>query len=217
MTIRDDFLRPPRSGAEWIADSLRVIGVIAVGVAAILLAPTDVGITALALPALMLPRMLGLRAWFDLAACVLVLAAAWSNVFDLYRSIPGWDLLLHFACTGVLATIAAVLLTRARIAPITRGHGVTAQTPLVLLPVIALALSAVWEMIEWLGLTYLSDEIFVTYQDTIGDMVFGGLGGLVAGIALVVAPVERASSTGEHRAESVGRSARTATPGTSRE
>ena len=26
-------------------------------------------------------------------------------------------------------------------------------------------------MIEWLGWAYLSDEIFVTYQDTIGDMI----------------------------------------------
>ncbi|MCP1429857.1 hypothetical protein J3D45_002355 [Microbacterium foliorum] len=193
MTLRDDFLRPPRTAAEWAADALRVIGVVAVGVAAIVLAPTDVGITALALPALMLPRMLGLRGWFDLTTCVLVLAAAWSNVFDLYRSVPGWDLLLHFACTGVLAVIAAVVLTRARIAPITRGDAVSARTPLVLLPLTALALSAVWEMVEWLGLTYLSDEIFVTYQDTIGDMVFGGLGGLVAGLALVFAPVERAA------------------------
>lgn len=203
MTIKDDFLRPPRTPAEWAADAVRVIGVIAVAVAAITLTVTDVGITALALPALMLPRMLGLRAWFDVAACVLVLAAAWSNVFDLYRSIPGWDLLLHFACTGVLAVIASVLLTRARIVPITRGHSVTARTPLVLLPLIALALSAVWEMIEWLGLTYLSDEIYVTYQDTIGDMVFGGLGGLAAGIALVVAPVERAAGIVEHSAGTV--------------
>lgn len=210
MTIKDDFLRPPRTAAEWAADAVRVIGVVAVAIAAITLSPTDVGITALALPALMLPRMLGLRAWFDMTACVLVLAAAWSNVFDLYRSIPGWDLLLHFACTGVLAVIASVLLTRARIAPITRGDSLTARTPLVLLPLVALALSAVWEMIEWLGLTYLSDEIYVTYQDTIGDMVFGGLGGLAAGIALVVAPVERASRMAD-------RAARAVAPGTARE
>lgn len=62
---------------------------------------------------------------------------------------------------------------------------------MVLLPTIALALSAAWEMIEWLGLAYLSDDIFVTYQVTIGDMTFGGLGGLAAGALLAVARVER--------------------------
>lgn len=194
--MKADFLRPPRTVAEWAADALRVLGLLGVVAAAVWLDPTDAGIAALATPALMLPRMLGMRGDFDAAACAIVLTAAWSNVFDLYTSVAGWDLLLHFLCTGMLAIVGALVLTRTGVAQITTGDRVTARTPVVLLPLIALALSAVWEMVEWLGRAYLSDDIFVTYQDTIGDMVFGGLGGLLAGLLLSRMPVERTRSRG---------------------
>jgi hypothetical protein len=194
--VKDDFLRPAATLGDWLADGLRLIGVLALIAAAIWLKPTDVGIAALALPALMLPRMLGLAAWFDVTACATVLVAAWSNVFDLYRTVTGWDLVLHFLCTGVLAVIAAVILTRTGIVPLAAavdgsGPSLRRRTPVVLVPLVALAISAVWEMIEWLGWRYLSDDIFVTYQDTIGDMVLGGLGGIAAGILLAFVPVGR--------------------------
>lgn len=189
--MKEDFLRPPRTAAEWAADGLRVVGVLAVIAAAVWLKPTDAGIAALALPALMLPRMLGLRPWFDVVTCVVVLVAAWSNVLDLYRTITGWDLLLHGVCTGVLAIVLAVVIERTGVAALTRDDGVRPRTPLVMLPLLALAISAVWEMIEWVGWAFLSDDIFVTYQDTIGDMVLGGVGGVLAGALLAWTRVER--------------------------
>jgi hypothetical protein len=194
--VKDDFLRPAATLGDWLADGLRLIGVLGLIAAAIWLKPTDAGIAALALPALMLPRMLGLAAWFDVTACATVLVAAWSNVFDLYRTVTGWDLVLHFLCTGVLAIIAAVILTRTGVVTLARAvdgsePSLRRRTPVVLVPLVALAISAVWEMIEWLGWRYLSDDIFVTYQDTIGDMVLGGLGGIAAGILLAFVPVGR--------------------------
>lgn len=194
--MKDDFLRPPATPGDWLADVLRLIGVLGTIAAAIWLKPTDAGIAALALPALMLPRMLGLAAWFDVTACAAVLVAAWSNVFDLYRTVAGWDLVLHFLCTGVLAVIAAVILTRTGVVALVAavdesGPSLRRRTPVTLVPLIALAISAVWEMIEWLGWRYLSDDIFVTYQDTIGDLVLGGLGGIAAGILLALVPVAR--------------------------
>lgn len=110
--MKDDFLRPPRSIAEWTADALRAVGILGVVAAAVWLVPTDIGILALALPALMLPRMLGLRPWFDVVACATMLVAAWSNVLELYTSIRHWDLLLHFACTAALSIVGAVTLSR---------------------------------------------------------------------------------------------------------
>ncbi|MFJ2541819.1 hypothetical protein [Microbacterium sp. NPDC087589] len=192
--MKEDFLRPPRSLEEWSADALRALGVIGVGVALIWFVPTDAGIAALALPALMLPRILGLRGSFDLAVCATVLVAAWSNVFDLYRTVAGWDLLLHLVCTGVLTIITALILTRTDVVAMTRDRGARPRTPLVLAPLLALALSAMWEMVEWLGWAFLSDDIFVTYQDTIGDMVFGGLGGVAAGVVLATASLNRPHS-----------------------
>lgn len=198
--MKEHFLRPPRTPADWAADALRVVGVLAVVAAAVWWGPTDAGIAALALPALVLPRMLGVRGWFDVLVCVTVLAAAWSNVFDLYTSVTGWDLLLHFVCTGVLAIVAALGVSRAGVVEMTPGPGVPRRRALMLVPTIALAISALWEMVEWIGWSYLSDEIFVTYQDTIGDMVFGGLGGVAAGALLATVPVLRP----EHTATSAG-------------
>ncbi len=173
---------------------MRVLGVLGVVVAAVWFDPTDVGIAALALPALAVPRVLGLRAWFDVTLGITVLAAAWSNVLGLYETIAGWDLLLHFACTGALAIAVAVILTRTGVAAISPAE--PARVPLVLLPLIALAISAVWEMIEWLGWAFVSDEIFVAYEDTIGDMAFGGLGGIVAGVILSRVTVDRSDVRG---------------------
>lgn len=195
--MKEDFLRPPHTFTEWSADALRALGVVGVAVALIWLAPTDAGIAALALPALMLPRVLGVRGWLDIAVCATVLVAAWSNVLDLYRTIPGWDLVVHLVCTGVLTIIAALILTRAEVVTMTRDSGGRPRTALVLAPLVALALSAMWEMVEWLGWAYLSDEIFVTYHDTIGDMVFGGLGGVAAGVILATSSLRRPRSTGD--------------------
>ncbi|MEV7632238.1 hypothetical protein AB0N64_07510 [Microbacterium sp. NPDC089318] len=201
--MKEDFLRPPHTTAEWAADALRLAGVLGVILATVWLQVTDAGIAALALPALMLPRMLGMRAWFDVLACVVVLAATWSNVFELYEAIHYWDLLMHLAGTGVLAVIGAVILDRCRIAAVP-GHGAPARAALVLLPLIALALSAVWEMIEWFGAEFISDAIHVGYRDTIGDMVFGGLGGLAAGVLVTRTPVERRTHE-DHLAEPLSR------------
>ena len=39
-----------------------------------------------------------------------------------------------------------------------------------------------WEFVEWVGYRFITDAIFVTYDDTIGDMMAGGFGALVAGV-----------------------------------
>lgn len=188
----EDFLRPPRGAGELIADAVRVLAVVGVGIAAIWWRPTDAGILALALPAVIAPRFLAVRPGFDIAFGTTVLIAAWSNVLDLYRTVPGWDLAVHFACTGLVAAMTLVAFGRWRIvAPV---GDLPRRAGLVLTPVIALAASAVWEMIEWLGFEFVSDEIFVTYTDTIGDMAAGGLGGLVAGCILAYVRVEREPS-----------------------
>lgn len=77
--MKEDFLRRPRTVAEYGADAIRAIGVLSVLVAAIWSTPTDAGILALATPALMLPRALGMRGGVDLAIGVTVLVAAASN------------------------------------------------------------------------------------------------------------------------------------------
>jgi hypothetical protein len=182
--LAEDFLRPPRRADELVADALRLVGIVSVPAAAIWWQPTDAGVLALALPALMVPRMLAVRPGADIFYGVTVLVAAWSNVLGLYRSIAWWDLLIHFVCTGVLAAAAYLALARARIVPVPDRTGFTGRGAVVLTTIIGLALCAVWEMIEWAGWRFISDAIYVGYQDTIGDMVVGGVGAVVAGVVV---------------------------------
>ncbi|MCR2812682.1 DUF2238 domain-containing protein [Microbacterium sp. zg.Y1090] len=189
--MKENFLRRPSGPLELLADALRVIGVLSVIAVSIWSTATDAGILALALPALMVPRVIGARASFDIISSFTVLVAAWSNVIDLYRTVDNWDLILHFACTAVLAALAYLILVRARVVADPSAAGSLARTPLVLVPALGLAASAVWEMIEWVGYAFITDEIFVTYQDTIGDMAVGGLGAAVAGAVVARVPLDR--------------------------
>ncbi len=189
--MKENFLRAPHGAAEYLADALRVVGVLGVVVAAIWSTPTDAGILALALPALMVPRVLGMRAWADILLGVTVLVAAGSNVFDLYRTVVGWDLVVHFVCTGVIAATGYLVLARCLVVPGQGAADFRKRTAIVVCTALGLAVSAIWEMIEWAGRTFITAEIFVTYQDTIGDMAVGGLGAFAAGIGVAFLRLER--------------------------
>lgn len=189
--MKENFLRRPHGLPEFTADALRVIGILSVVVAAIWSTPTDAGILAIALPVLMVPRILGMRAGIDITVGITVLVAAASNVFDLYRTIVGWDLVVHFVCTGVIAATGYLVLARCGVVPAQGATGFRRRTAIVVSTILGLAVSAVWEMIEWAGRTFVTAEIFVTYQDTIGDMAVGGLGALLAGVLVALVRLER--------------------------
>lgn len=170
--------RPPRGATDWLADAVRAVAIVVVIVSLFALPFTDVAVLSMSLPAVMLSRMIGLRSGLDLVTCVTVFVAAGSNVIDLYRAWTGWDLVVHLVCTGVLAAVALVLLDDARVIEPTRRR----RSPIIVATMAGLALSAVWEMVEWFGYRFITDAIFVTYDDTIGDMIAGGAGALIAGV-----------------------------------
>lgn len=176
--LYENLRRPPRTVTDWLADIVRAAAIITVIVSAFTLPGTDTAVLSMALPAVMLSRMIGLRSGLDLVTCVTVFVAAGSNVLELYRAWTGWDLVVHLACTGVLAAVAVILLQDAGVVPATGRR----RTPIVLATVAGLALSAVWEMVEWFGYRFITDAIFVTYDDTIGDMMAGGVGALIVGV-----------------------------------
>ena len=170
--------RPPRSVTDWMTDVVRALAIVLVIVSLFTLPFTDFAVLSMSLPAVMLSRMIGLRSGLDLVTCVTVFVAAGSNVLELYRAWTGWDLVVHLACTGLLAAVALVLLDDAGVVAPTGRR----RTPIVVATLAGLALSAVWEMIEWFGYRFITDAIFVTYDDTIGDMIAGGAGALIAGV-----------------------------------
>lgn len=180
----DDFLRPAEGGAQIAADALRIFGVLSVAVALLFHGVTDAAIVAFALPGLMVPRFLGMKAWADIAVSVTLLVAAWSNVYDLYTSIWWWDIVVHFVLAGELALVAYLFLARFAIVPQPTAQGFTTAGAVLLTAVLGLALGALWEMVEWFGYVVITDDIHVTYHDTIGDMAAGGLGALCSGWVL---------------------------------
>lgn len=192
----ENFLRAAVGPVELGADILRVFGTLSVVLAAIFFDLTDAAIVAFALPGLYFPRFVGMRAWADLLFAGTVLIAAWSNVFDLYSRISWWDLVVHFVCTGVVAAGAYLVLANLQMVPPLRGGRSSRTSGVILTLTIGLALSAVWEMVEWLGRAYISDEIYTAYGDTIGDMALGGLGSLTAGFAIAFLPLLRTDQPG---------------------
>ncbi len=200
----ENFLRPPQGFSDWAAESLRLAALLSVLLAAVFLQWTDAAILALALPGVVAPRFLGLRLWADVLFSCTVLAAAASNVFELYTRISWWDVVVHFACTGIVAAGCYVLLAALKIVPDPRSCEFTPRIGLVLTTVIGLALCALWEIAEWLGYLYISDEIYIAYVDTIVDMIFGGLGSLAVGFAVAYLPLYRTTAAHPSLAHSPG-------------
>ncbi|GAA1636165.1 hypothetical protein [Microbacterium flavum] len=195
--MKHNFLRRPRGAADLVADGVRVAGILSVLFAAVWLQPTDAGILAFALPALMVPRFLGLRAGVDIVTGIVILLAAWSNVVDLYALWPAWDIPMHMLGTAVLTVAGYVALARLDAVPdprrADRGWRTAIGTILVA-TAIGLALSTLWEMVEWAGWRFISDAIHVDYEDTIGDLAAGGLGAAAAGVLLGRVPLVRSDA-----------------------
>jgi hypothetical protein len=174
------FLRPPETGWEMAADVVRIAALVSVPVAAVGWGATQLGIFLLALLGVVVPRALGVRAALDLATCLFCVVATWSNVFDLYTTVIGWDKLIHFGLTGVLTALALVIAQRVGFLPSVGGQRLGY---VIVATVVGLGLGALWEILEWAGHTFISPGIFVGYVDTIGDLGADGFGGLLTGLA----------------------------------
>ncbi|GGE93752.1 hypothetical protein [Mycetocola zhadangensis] len=176
-----NFLRPATSFGERFADLIRILGLGSLVVVAIGWGFVEMAVFSLALLGVVAPRFLGARALLDAASGIVVLVAAWSAVLDLYNSIPWWDIVVHFALNGLVAALAWVLCLRLGVSLAGMSERRSYALTIVLTTALGLATGALWEMGEWLGHTYIDDTIYVAYNDTIGDLVAGGLGSILAG------------------------------------
>lgn len=196
----DALLRRPSSSGEFFADSARLACFFSLVGVVLWYGPVDVAVFLLVLMGALVSRCLELSRVFDGVYCLILLAAAWSSVLDLYARIGWWDLPVHFAATGVIAVVAFYLLVRAGAVahpgaarPVAARPGRPAPSSAVLraaVPVLVLSLglavSVLWELGEWVGHTFVDENINVGYQDTLGDLAAGGLGALLAGFLLLV-------------------------------
>ncbi len=177
-------LRAPEGPAEVIADVLRLLAVLSIVVAAIGWGPLS-GLSFLAVVAVMLiPRVLHVRASFDIAFGLAILFSTWSSVLGIYLTTRWWDLPMHFLTNGLCAALLFVVLVRLGVLadPSTLPHPTLSAT--VVTTALGLSLGVIWELFEWFGHTFIDGEIFVGYEDSLGDLFVGGLGSLAAGLSM---------------------------------
>ena len=178
--VIENFRRAPSGPAEWLADAVRVLGAVSVAVAGIGWGAVAFWVTALALLGVCASRFLALRPGLDIALGITLLVAAWSSTLGLYTSVAGWDLVVHFLATGLIAAALFVVAERFSVVPVGGAPGATA----VLTAAFGVTAAVVWEVAEWAGHNFVDPTIYVAYNDTIGDLVAGTVGSIVAGCSM---------------------------------
>jgi hypothetical protein len=96
------------------------------------------------------------------------------NVFDLYDAITWWDDLNHFVNWALLSLAIGQLVLRFALPPI--------ETFVIVVGFGAFS-AIVWELGEYVAFIRNSDELDTAYTDTLGDMMLGLTGSIVAALA----------------------------------
>lgn len=177
-------LRRPSGIAETAADVLRALAVVGIIVASVGWGPLSGVSLAVVAVGMLVPRLLGLRASVDIAFGIVVLVAVWSSVLDIYITTRWWDLPVHFVTNGLCAALLYIVLVQLRIVADPDTLPRPMLSTVVVTTALGLGLGVLWEVFEWIGHTFINQAIFVGYTDSIGDLVWGGAGALVAGCCM---------------------------------
>lgn len=177
-------LRTPDGPAEVVADVVRVLAAISIIVAGVGWGPLSAVSFVSATAVMLAPRLLGLRPSFDIAFGVAVFVSTWSSVLGIYLTTRWWDLPMHFLTNGLFAALVYILLVRLQVVADHRSLPSPTLSAVVVNTTIGLSLGVLWEFFEWFGHTFIDGEIYVGYVDSLGDLLWGGLGSLLAGFAM---------------------------------
>lgn len=173
-------------GPAWARAAVRGAGAVAVLslVGGVRWGAVGLALMALVLLGVTLARVLRLPGGLQLLLDVTLVVAAWAALLQLYQRWWWLDMVVHMVATGLLAVLAMIGLLRAgTFAAEPAGRGELLGLAAVTLAV-GLALAVAWELGEWAGHTYLDPAIYVSYEDTIGDLAAGGAGSAAAGVWL---------------------------------
>jgi len=98
------------------------------------------------------------------------------NTLDLYDTLLWWDDANHLVNWFLMCGGVGVLLLRSRIAPPwSLGLAVAGLGAL---------LAIGWELAEWFFFIRLGTELGTAYEDTLGDLALGTVGGVLAGLVV---------------------------------
>lgn len=117
------------------------------------------------------------------AFAALLLLATWASVEHWYRQINNFDLLVHFLTPGSLAAVAYFVLAHAHLMPaVGRSAGqLMTGAPVLWVAVVGVTAAVLWEFYEWVMEQVAPAGMRVGYTDTIGDLLAGLAGSIVAG------------------------------------
>jgi diacylglycerol kinase family enzyme len=133
------------------------------------------------------PRVLDVQRPFDLFFQIGINLAIWGNVFGLFDLIYGYDKVVHFMLPCGSAMLLYVALARLRIVPdLAEDAGLHDRAAMVLVTLaFGLTVGGLFEMWEWFSNTALGTHMFVSYGDSIGDLIDDALGALIGGVFLL--------------------------------
>lgn len=177
-------LRAPAGPAEIAADGIRTLALLSIVIAGIGWGMLSAISFAFATVVMFVPRLLRLRPGFDIAFGIVVLASTWSSVLGIYLTTRWWDLPMHFATNGLSAALLYILLVRVEVVADHRTLPHPVLSAAVVTTAIGVTLGVLWEFFEWFAHTFIDEQIFVGYVDSLGDVLWGGLGSLLAGFGV---------------------------------
>jgi hypothetical protein len=112
------------------------------------------------------------------------------NTFDLYDSIDWWDDANHFVNWALLSLAVGQLLLRLRLERL---------EAFVIVVGAGAVMAILWELGEYFAFIRNSPELATAYEDTLGDMVLGLSGSVVAAL-LTITVLWRTPSPSGHAA-----------------
>jgi hypothetical protein len=133
------------------------------------------------------PRVLNVQRPFDLAFQIGMNLAIWGNVFGLFDAIYGYDKVVHFLLPAGSSMLLYITLCHLRVVPdLSEDAGLHDRAAMVLVTLaFGLTVGGVFEMWEWFSNTVFGTHMYVSYGDSIGDLIDDTLGALMGGAFLL--------------------------------
>ncbi|MET0872866.1 MAG: hypothetical protein ABWX89_11090 [Paeniglutamicibacter terrestris] len=115
----------------------------------------------------------------DLAGQIVLLLGGAFSVLGTYKVVEWLDLVVHLLMLAVLTKTLANMLVHHAMLPDASTRRQAAGI-LVAVTGLGVLLAVLWEIGEWAGHTFINPDVGVGYEDTLGDLVAGTLGSLIA-------------------------------------
>jgi hypothetical protein len=133
------------------------------------------------------PRVLNVQRPFDFMFQLGMNLAIWGNVFGLFDAIYGYDKVVHFLLPCGSAMLLYICLCHLRLVPdLSEDAGLHDRIGMIMVTLaFGLTVGGIFEIWEWFSNTVFGTEMFVTYGDSIGDLIDDALGALIGGVILL--------------------------------